>query len=59
MHLITSTTDDIDLIKQTLNELNAHVEFSELAKHTIGNLVMKSLHFTNAIEAAKEVCSSF
>lgn len=55
VHIMSAEKDDYVLIQQLLQELNKFEDYSDKAKSTFGNLIMKALHTLNAWDAMREV----
>lgn len=55
VHIMCAEKDDCVLIQQLLQELNNFEDYSDKAKSTFGNLIMKALHTLNAWDTMREV----
>lgn len=54
-HIMSPEKDDYALLKQLLQELNKVEDYSDKAKATYGNIIMKALYTLNAFDAMREV----
>lgn len=55
VHIMSPEKDDYVLLQQLLQELNKVEDYSDKAKATYGNLIMKALYTLDAFDAMKEV----